>query len=111
AGSRPAEESGGRGEGFGQAEQGEGRQGQQAAGARDRAAQAQGPERLRCRGRDEDDRRDGALTRNRGVCLMPQARGKKYKEAAKAISGTGQSPPGDGAPPGLRGARSNIDGV
>src|SRR5207237_5793228 len=94
----------------GQGAQGNGGQGQPAASPRDRRAEVEGPQRLRRRGGHEDDRGDRALTRHRGVGLMPQARGKKYKEAAKAIQRTEPYGPDDAVRLVLKSSTSKFDG-
>src|SRR5262249_33754878 len=58
-----------------------------------RRDQAQGPERLRARGGDEDDRGHGPVDGpgSGGVTAMPKKRGKKYIEAAKKVEAAVQS--------------------
>src|SRR5205807_10620312 len=55
------------------------------AGAADRRRERQGPQRVRHRGRDEDDRGHRAIDGPRGNRVVPKKRGKKYIEAAEKV--------------------------
>src|SRR5256712_6821216 len=81
----PAQAGGGRGEGLGEAEPREDRPRHQAADPDHRRDEAQGPQRVRDRGRHEDDRGHRPVDGPGGSRVVSKRHGKKYVEAAKKV--------------------------